>query len=389
VPSFRPTCAHINLDHLAHNIQILRNPMGASSFFCPMIKANAYGHGDIEVARRLEKESVSHLGVALIEEGVRLREAGIRSDILCFSSFQARGAEALFDFKLTPVLSDWSQIHFLENEVKKRNTPINIHLKFDTGMHRMGFALTEIPKLVNYFSADGGIKLVGILTHLYSGSDAGDLQGESFEQLRRFQEVENAFRTLKPISHTLNSAGLLQFNENWAHSKLPFDISNKQGARPGLAIYGIPPLASSSMQLKPVMSLLTETIKYKKVLKDQGVSYSHTWKACRDSIVAVLPLGYADGYHRLLTNRSEVLFRGQRVPIVGNVCMDFVMIDITDAVGSQAVEALPFEKVVLLGADSKGNEISAMELAEKAETISYEILTSVSARVPRVFEGLQ
>ncbi len=386
---FRPTKAFISLDNLAFNIRSLREPLAPGTFFCPMIKADAYGHGDLGVAQKLVKEGVETLGVALIEEAISLRQGGITCEILCFASFDGKGAQAILEHSLTAVISDWTQIKALENESEKQDKSVSVHLKFDTGMRRMGFALSEIPKLVKYFSEDHRQKLAGILTHLHSGGDAGDPQGESFEQLRKFQEVEKAFLHLKPISHTLNSSGLVHFIDTWAHKKMPFAISHQQGARPGLAIYGIPQLASSTVKLKPVMSIATETVKYQKVLKGEGVSYSHTWKAKRDSVIAVLPVGYADGYHRILSNRSEVLFQGLRVPLVGNICMDYVMIDVTDAVPTQSVSNLPFQKVVLLGSDDSGNEITANEIAEKAQTIGYEVLTSVSPRVPRIIVGSQ
>jgi alanine racemase len=156
--------------------------------------------------------------------------------------------------------------------------------------------------------------------------------------------------------------------------------------RPGLAIYGLSPIANPSLFLKPVMSLRSETVKYHFVRQGEGVSYNHTWKADRDSIVAVIPIGYADGYHRLLSNKAHVLFRGQRVPLVGNVCMDYVMVDLTNVIKNEVADSMKPEAVTLFGQDEMGNEISAAELAQKAQTIAWEILTSVGERVPREVE---
>ncbi len=384
---FRPTRAVIHLEHLAHNIRELRKAVGSQVFFCPMVKANGYGHGDIDIALRLDKEGVRHLGVGLIEEGKLLRENGIKADLLFFGTFDERGVKTLVENNLIPVLSTWDQIHALENFLSASNEPYPVHVKFDTGMHRLGFSLGDLQPLVAHFSNSRGkntkLKLCGILTHLHSGEDAGDLRGQSFEQLRLFQIVEKVFAHFKPVSHTLNSAGLLNF---LAHQTkvLPHDISSTQGVRPGLAIYGLAPQAPTKFQLKPVMSLRSETVKYHLVKKGEGVSYNQTWTAPQDSVIAVIPIGYADGYHRLLSNKAEVLFRGARVPLVGNVCMDYLMIDITKTLKNEIAQSLKPEAVTLFGQDSFGNEISALELAQKAQTISWEILTSVGERVPRV-----
>ncbi|MEZ0391881.1 MAG: alanine racemase [Pseudobdellovibrionaceae bacterium] len=376
---FRSTRALIHLDHLAHNVRELRQALGpANPFFCPMVKANGYGHGDVEISKKLESEGVQVLGVGLIEEGILLREMGIRTQLLFFGTCDEKGAKAVLEYNLTPVLSTWDQIRALESAAKK---DVDVHLKFDTGMHRLGFSLKDLDRLSGYFAGTSHLKLKGILTHLHTGEDANLLNGSSFDQLREFQEVEKAFQSHRIVSHTLNSAGLLNFLKH-QNQKLPHGISPHQGVRPGLAVYGLAPVPTN-LDLKPVMSLRSETVKYHFVRKGEGVSYNTTWKAPQDSVVAVVPIGYADGYHRMLSNRGELLFRGQKVPLVGNVCMDYLMIDVTKTLKNEIAENLKPESVTLFGADESGHAISANELALKAQTISWEILTSVGERVPR------
>lgn len=375
---FRPTRAVIHLEHLAHNVRELKKAVGSQVFFCPMVKANGYGHGDVEISKRLEKEGVTHLGVGLIEEGLLLREMGVQTQLLFFGTCDSKGAKAVVEYKLTPVLSTWDQIQALESVVPQ---DYPVHVKFDTGMHRLGFDLKDLAKLVSYFSGPTKMKIQGILTHLHTGEDADRFDGASFEQLRRFQEAEKAFQPFGVVSHTLNTAGLTNFLKHQGQ-KLPHGISPHQGVRPGLAIYGLAAVPGP-LNLKPVMSLRSETVKYHFVRQGDGVSYNMTWRAPKDSVVAIIPMGYADGYHRLLSNRGEVLFRGQRVPVVGNVCMDYLMIDITQTLKNESAENLKPEPVTLFGFDEKQNIISATELAQKAQTISWEILTSVGERVPR------
>lgn len=375
---FRPTRAVIHLEHLAHNVRELKKAVGPEVFFCPMVKANGYGHGDVEIAKCLESEGVENLGVGLIEEGLLLREMGLRTNLLFFGTYDEQGAKAVLQHNLIPVLSTWDQIHILEKLVSSHYP---VHVKFDTGMHRLGFALSDLSKLANYFAGPTKLKVKGILTHLHTGEDAWNLEGASFEQLRKFHDVEKAFHSFKPVSHTLNSAGLLNFLGHRGKT-LPHGISNRQGVRPGLSIYGLAPV-KTDLLLKPVMSLRSQTVRYHLIHAGDGVSYNLTWRASKDSVVAIVPMGYADGYHRLLSNRGEVLFRGQRVPLVGNVCMDYFMIDITKTLKNETAESLKPEPVTLFGFDEHQQEISAAELAQKAQTISWEILTSVGERVPR------
>ena len=384
---FRPTHAVIHIDHLRENFRYLRS-LSPETFFCPMVKANAYGHGDIEVARVLENLGTPHLGVALIEEGLRLRGMGIKADILFFGLMDKLGARACLEADLTPVLNNWEQIHLLQSVLAGKT--LKVHLKFDTGMHRLGFETNEALMLQDFFQKTPDFRLEGIMTHLHSGEDAGNFQGHSFQQLRDLQKVAGFFEEWHPQIHSLNSAGLLNFiNHRASGSHEVSGVFLNHGARPGLALFGYSPLEESGIvaELKPVMSLRSKIVSLKKLAPGQGVSYGHSWTSSRPSWVGTIPIGYADGIHRVLSNQAEVLIEGRRVPVIGHVTMDYLMVDLTELVGASGAEAFLWKDVTLFGYDSKGNLLSAKELAVKARTIPWEILTAVGERVPRILQG--
>lgn len=391
---YRRTYAEINLDHLAHNFEAIRSALPESTFLCPMVKANAYGHGDIAAALCLEQVGAKHFGVCLIEEGVNLRNAGVKAGILVFRGFDEKGATAMLELNLTPVVSTWEQFEILESVVKKTAAPaVGIHLKFNTGMNRLGFHPREAQKLFERCWQNKSVRVQGILTHLYNGEEAGDPKSSSAQQLNDLVHVQEIFKPLNPIMHALNSSGIINAV---ALKKSKADPSLKEhpllahtwGLRPGIMLYGFNSTAhQDAVPLKAVMTLRSEAGNYREISTGEVVSYGGTWKAQRKSVIAVVPVGYADGYHRILTNKSHVLFRGKRVPTVGNICMDFLMIDITDQVQGENVDTLKSEEVILFGHSEGNSGVSADELAKKAQTISYEILTSVSGRVPRIYVG--
>lgn len=387
LPNHRHTTAVIHLDHLSHNYHLLKGAIDPDLFFCPMIKANGYGHGDVEIALRLQKEGVQTMGVGLIEEGLLLRENGVNSELLVFGIFDQAGAREIIKWNFTPVLSLWEQIDTLEQLAEK---PVSVHLKFDTGMHRLGFVWGDAQKLFERLNRSSKIKVKGICTHLHTAEDMVSLGGKSEEQLERFGEVERIFAPLRPISHSLNSAGLMSFiHLQKQNAEKGIHVTLNQGVRPGLALYGYSPLppAQSHLDLKPVMSLRSQVVRYHTLQKGEGASYNHTWKAKRLTILAVILIGYVDGYHRLLSNKAEVLFDGVRVPLVGNVCMDYVMADVTDVVQKKSLSPYQNQEVTLFGYDSKGNLLPASELAQKSQTITWEILTSIGERVPRSIQA--
>ncbi len=371
---YRRTWAEINLSHLEHNIQLIRQGFPQDTFFCPMVKANAYGHGDVKVSQFLETLGVKHLGVCLIEEGLLLRQLGVKADVLVFRGFDSKGAVKMFENQLTPVVSTWEQLDILIS----LKQPTKIHLKFDTGMNRLGFEVAEVADVRARFKEQSHLQLEGVLTHLYQSEDGLDPNGETVEQIGRFLNVWEVFKDYSEFFHVLNSGGIV-CKMSGAQGVL---AQQNWGLRPGLLIYGYNPVSESKLDFKPVMTLQSRTNLIRDIKTGEGVSYGHTWKASRDSQVAVVPIGYADGWHRILSNRAEVLWNGQRAPIVGSICMDYLMVDVTGLSHEKENE------VIFVGRSEKtGEALPATEAAEKAQTIPWEILTSVGERVPRLYKN--
>jgi alanine racemase len=386
--TFRPTIAEVDLAKIQFNFRALSGLLPKTTFVCPMIKADAYGHGDIEVGRALRQAGANHLGVNLVEEAIGLRQGGDKGELLTFALFDERGANAVVEFSLTPVVSDWYQLEAIEKVLKKRSgivAPLKIHFKFNTGMSRLGFSVSEAKKLRERIDSRGFV-LAGICTHLLRGDDAGVAGGESEAQFSRFSETLGAFADLNPIVHVLNSSGMINLSTRVTAKKpLGAGVTWPYGARPGIGIYGVAPSndEGTDIHLQPALSLKSHLALVRQVRNGESVSYGATWRAKRDSVIGVVPLGYADGYMRLLSNKASVLCRGKRVPVTGIVCMDFTMIDLTDVVATTGLIA-PGEEVVLIG-EQAGQEITAQELATLIGTNPYEILTNISRRVPRVF----
>lgn len=385
---FRRTFAEINLDHLSHNYFEIKKVAGDGRFICPMVKANAYGHGDLEVAKHLEHLGATHLGVCLIEEGLLLKNYGIKSKILVFRGFDKQGAQKIFDAQMTPVISTWEQITALESVADE---PIKVHLKFNTGMNRLGFAPEEVEKLRAYFKNSQKLKLRAILSHFYMAEDAVLMDGHSAAQAKKLSEIHSYFNDDDIWVHLLNSGGIASLAEPVVQ-KNPDHFLNKTnwGFRPGLMLYGYSPSEKlTSMNLKPVMTFKSVVNNIRTMNVGESVSYGATWKATQASTIAVVPVGYADGVHRLLSNRGRALFAGKEVPIIGRICMDFLMLDVSEAVKSANIKNFNEEEVILFGYDQSGNFLSAEVAARAAETITWEVLTAVGERVPRHYKGGQ
>jgi alanine racemase len=382
---FRKTFAEINLDHLEHNLNVIRTAF-PNDYLCPMVKANAYGHGDLQIAFCLEKLGVQNLGVCLIEEGLLLRNFGVRANILVFRGFDRAGAKKILQYNLTPVVSSWAHLQHLEAVAQEL---VSVHIKFDTGMNRLGFSIDDAQKLFDYFWQNKRIRAEAILTHLSEGEDGYLESGNTVDQLTEFSTVIQTFKALDVKVHVLNSAGII------SAMKVRHDKKNEHplaastwGLRPGLMLYGYNPLQSQfPLSLKPVMTLKSVAGVFRQLQKDEAVSYNSTWRAARESMIAVVPIGYADGYHRMLSNKAEALFMNQRVPVVGNICMDFLMLDVTEVAKIQDFDVQQEHEVILFGSSADGTLLSAQELAKKSQTIPWEILTSVGERVPRQYTG--
>lgn len=372
---YRNSFAEINLQNLEQNFLALKN-LAKGGGLIPMVKADAYGHGDVHTAKICEALGARYLGVALIEEGVKLRMAGINAPILVFGFFDSVGADAIVKYRLTPVLSSFDQIEKLKS-VLNEQASYPVHAKFNTGMQRLGFEPEDATRVAEEFSLESFLKLEGICTHFVSSDDIGNKNGISQEQQKIFSEIKKKVKAKVQssfVTHLSNSAGILSEA-----------INDTELYRPGLSLYGVFPKLEKTLfdkhrpQFAPVLSLRSQIAHIRPVKKGASVSYGATWKAQKDSRVAVVPLGYADGIPRALSNRGSVLINGVRCPIAGIVCMDYFMVDITGV-----PSAVMSDEVTLIGTQ-KDKTIDVSEVAEWAQTISYEILTGIQPRVPRVY----
>jgi alanine racemase len=366
----RPTLCSIDHAALRWNLQQIRNKVGARVKILSMVKANAYGHGAVAVAQTLASAGSDAFGVATLEEGVELRQAGIREPILIMAGAYKDHLAEFLGHELTPVAHDLSGIKKLESALQSRGKTLPVHLKIDTGMGRLGLAADDCEKWLPEVKKLTALQVAGVLSHF---SQAESVEGDyTRRQLTTFKSVIDRLRShqLAPaLVHFANSAATITLPEAY------FDM-----VRPGIMLYGVYPSASMASQitLKPALAWTTRILQLKEVPAGTGISYGQTFKTARPSLIATLPVGYADGYPRLLSNRGEVLVGGQRAPIAGRVCMDLTMIDVTDI-----RNAKQGDEVVLLGRQGTA-EVAADEIAAWAGTISYEILTSISARVPRI-----
>lgn len=365
----RPTVARISLSALTHNFEeVMRRANGRKVL--AVVKARAYGHGLVPVSRHLLGRGAHMLGVALVEEGRELREAGIDAPVLVMGPVFPEQADAVAAWRLTPVLSNNTVARALADAARRRSLRIAVHVKVDTGMSRLGVSPEAAPDLVQELMALEGIVVEGLMTHF---ADA-DLRDKAFaaHQMERF---ETLLRVLAdrgiaiPLRHAANSAAILDYQ------RALFTM-----VRPGLMLYGYDPVegSASGADLQPVLSLFTRIFLLKKVPAGTPISYGRTFVTGRESLIATIPIGYADGFSRGLSNCGEALVRGVRAPIAGRVCMDMTMLDVTDVPGVREGD-----EVVLIGS-SGGERITAADLAAKTGTIPYEVLCGISARVPRV-----
>lgn len=367
----RPTRAEVSLEGLRFNLRALRRVTQAPIY--SVLKADAYGHGAKAVARTLERAGVNGVCVALLEEAIELREAGIQCPVLVMGGYYGHAWSEVLQHQLTPVIYDLSQLEALAKEASQAEHPAwNIHLKVDTGMARLGITASEFPKAVELLAAHPELKLQGFMTHFA----CADTSAESIaEQLDRFDAMTTTLvnRGLKPeLRHAANSAALARSPR--AHLDL---------VRPGIALFGVEPMPNSELNLKPVMRVSSQVIALRTLQAGQTVGYGATWKAQRPSVIATVPIGYADGLSRSASNNGFLLIRGKRAPIVGAVSMDLTTVDVTDIEGTQVTD-----EVVALG-KQKGTHgeatITAQEIAARENTIPWEVLTNVSRRVPRFY----
>lgn len=370
---FRPTVANIDLDALASNFHSSKAFIGPDLEYMAVVKANAYGHGAIACAQRLETEGADWFAVASVEEGLELRLAGIQKPILILGGVW-NGQNALIDHSLTPAVFTISQAAALNQAASARDTNIDIHLKFDTGMGRVGFRVEDASEVASELKNFKNLNVTGMMTHF---AVADDLSQNDFtdRQISHFHDVVTLFRSsgFDPKYVDLaNSPGAV------AH---PASRSNL--VRLGGILYGLGgdvlPAGIKKPDLTPVMSVETKIMQIKDVPRGETIGYSRTFTTDRDSVIATIPIGYHDGFCRGLSNIGTVIVDDQLAPVVGRVSMDWTTIDITDIANVQVGD-----RVTIIG--SQGSQkIKAEGLAHKFGTISYEITCGISQRVPRIY----
>jgi len=370
LPKGRPTVCLIDLGALRWNFRQARQKVGPQVKILSVVKANAYGHGACEIAEVLEDEGSDGFGTATVEEGIELRKRGIQSPVVVLAGVYPNQLEDIERYDLTSVICESEVLSRLKKIAKKRKGRLNFHLKVDTGMGRVGFLASESASWLPDLRDLKELKLQGVFSHFSKAeSVTGKYTKKQLESFRQVLQQLQANSHQPSFVHLANSAAIITLPEAY------FTM-----VRPGLMLYGIYPSPEmvNEISLKPVLTWKTSIHQLKRVPKGFSISYGQTFTTQRESMIATLPLGYADGYKRSLSNRGAVLVRGQRAPIIGTICMDLTMVDVTDIRGvSQG------DEVVLLG-QQKDAAISANEMASWANTISYEILTSISARVPRI-----
>ena len=331
------------------------------------VKADAYGHGLVAVARRLESCGVNYFGVASIDEGIKLREANIKTPILVLGVMLTKDILPLFTHNLIPTLCTDELARALNNLAKRRGRIIKAHIKVDTGMSRLGVNYKDAFSFIKRVQALKYIHIEGIFTHLACADINKDYTLYQIKLMNGLVSKLAKARINIPLVHAANSMGTTHYKEG--HFNL---------VRPGLVIYGLYPKEGMGIKLRPVLSLKTMVVYLKRIPKGQGISYGHTYITKRNTTIVNLPIGYGDGYPRNLSNQAEVLIKGRRFKISGRVCMDQIVVDVGD------IPVKIGDEVVLIGSQGK-DTITTEELAEISGTIPYEIVCGLGSRIPRVY----
>ena len=388
VAAERPTVAEIDRAALISNYRALTQHLenaikrdgssdrevGGAPKVMAVVKADAYGHGASEVARTLAREGCGHFGVATVAEGRELRQAGISGRVYIMGGFFADQADEIVALDLTPFIIDSDRVRPLDDAaIAHGRTHFAVHLKVDTGASRLGVNPAALEAAIAEFRRCPSLYLEGAATLLASAGDPSS--GVTSEQLKRFEQARAQLKAAGfdlPIAHAANSAAAVLRQD-----------ANFNMVRLGLSLYGLPPVPSvrDLVDLKPVMTFKTRLMQTKRIPEGAGVSYGHTYLAHRETTVGILPVGYADGYRRGLQHGGEVIIRGRRAAVIGAVCMDLTMIDVSDVPGASVGD-----EVILWGGAGEAM-ISVNDVARLANTISYEMLCTVGRRVPRTYIG--
>lgn len=373
----RPTWAEIDLNHLAANFKQVKQRASPVARVMAVVKANAYGHGAVACSRRLANEGADWFGVALPEEGIELRSAGITQPVLCLGGFWPGQAAACIQHQLTPVVYRLDMLEALNQAAANAGVLADVHVKVDTGMGRLGIRFDQLSEFVAALERFRNVRIDGIMSHLAAADDAS-CQPLTRDQIQRFEDAVVVFREhgYRPTHlHLANSAGVYGHRDAWGNM-----------VRPGGVLYGlwrdVLPPSTSEPELLPVMSLHTRISLLKWVPPGETLGYGCTFEASRRSLIATLPVGYHDGYLRGLSNRAHVIVRGVYAPVVGRISMDLTLIDVTNVSGVELDD-----QVTLLGWNHQNAEmkITAEDLARIVGTLSYEVTCGISERVPRIY----
>lgn len=365
--------AEVNLNAIKHNYEQIRGKVPHEVEIMAIVKADAYGHGSVEVAKLLQEQGVNRFAVAIAKEGEELRENGITSPILVLGYTPRADIGALIENNLTQTVFSYEMAKTLSDEAGRLGKTVNIHIKVDTGMGRIGFLSSpQSIEEVKMIASLPNLNMEGIFTH-FSTADEED-RAYTYKQWHIFEGFLNELREVGielPIIHAANSAAIM------CHSYADLNV-----VRPGIILYGYYPsgyLKGKILDLIPAMTLKTQVVHVKELPEGHYVGYGRTHQTHHKTKVATIPVGYADGFSRRLGNVGRVLIRGQYAPIIGNICMDQFMVDVSD------IEGVSVEDEVVLFGKQGDNEISVEEIADSLGTINYEIICMIGKRVPRVY----
>ena len=366
--------AEINLDNIAHNIREIRRITHKNAKIMGVVKADAYGHGVMEVTRTLLANGAERLAVSMLDEAIQLRRNGIEAPILILGYTDPIRANEIIENDVTQTVYSRELAQALSAEAVRQGKKVKIHIKIDTGMSRMGFlpGYSAVKNVVE-ISQMPNIIIEGLFTHFATADEKN--REFTLMQFERFMSICSELQRIGihiPVKHCANSAGIIEYPE------MHLDM-----VRPGIILYGMYPseeVDRSKIHLKPAMTLKANVILVKEVEKNTSVSYGRIFTTQRTSKIATIPIGYADGYTRMLSNKGKVLIREQFAPIVGRICMDQCMIDVTDIEGNAEVG----DEVVLIGAQGD-NVISVEDVAQSIGMINYEFVSIVGKRIPRAF----
>lgn len=362
----RGAWAEINLDAIAHNVQVAKANLKPSTKLCAVVKADAYGHGAVRVAQEAARNGADFLAVALLQEAVKLREAGIDLPILILGSMLPEVADLVVRYDISQAVFDEERLYALNEAALKQKTKAKIHIKIDTGMHRIGVHVRDAGSFAKLAASLPGIEIEGTFSH-FATADWDDKEYAAY-QFGRFQEALTAIEEVgvnPGIRHIANSAALSELQE------YQMDM-----VRQGITLYGLHPahMIECYKGFEPVMTVKTKISFIKELPAEATIGYGRTYALDRPSIIATLPIGYADGVSRRLSNKGYMIINEEKAPIVGRVCMDQVMLDVTDI-----PDVKVGDEVIVFG----GRELPMELVAEWADTICYEVICSVSPRVPR------